>query len=170
MHNIEIFIFAHTTIQTMRKHILLAVIALALTLAACSGKSAQKGQSGKEKSISMVKELDYNIFLKDVWDLRESPNSIVLKSDKPCVIDFYTTWCGPCKKIAPIMDTLSNEYEGKVLFYKVDVDKERELGMAFKIEQIPTIIMIATDGTAVRKVGALNKENYISLISKHLNP
>ena len=62
---------------------------------------------------------------------------------KPCVIDFYAAWCGPCRQLSPIIEELAKEYEGKVVFYKVDVDKEKNLAAAFGIHSIPTLMFCA---------------------------
>ena len=62
--------------------------------------------------------------------------------EKPCVIDFYTTWCGPCKRLAPIMEELSQTYCGIVTFYKVDTEREKELAYVFGISSIPQVMYI----------------------------
>lgn len=64
----------------------------------------------------------------------------------PAVVDFYADWCGPCKRVAPIMEELAKEYKGKVIFYKVNTDKEREVAGAFGIRSIPSILFIPKTG------------------------
>lgn len=71
----------------------------------------------------------------------------------PCVIDFYATWCGPCKRLAPIMEELSETYDGKIKFYKVDVDQERNLAAAFGISSIPQVLYIPSSGKPAMQVG-----------------
>lgn len=75
------------------------------------------------------------------------------KSKTPCVVDFYATWCGPCKRLSPIMDSLSTVYKGKINFYKVDVDKEPYLAQAFGIRSIPQVLYIPTTGKPSIQVG-----------------
>lgn len=90
------------------------------------------------------------------------------KGKKPCVIDFYATWCGPCKKLAPIMDELSNKYKGKVTFYKSDTEKERELSYVFQISSIPQVLYIPVTGQPILLKGLYPKEEIAKIIDEHL--
>jgi len=87
---------------------------------------------------------------------------------KPCVIDFYTTWCGPCKRLAPIMEELSETYKGKVIFYKVDVERERELAQVFQISSIPQVLYIPVKGQRIQLLGLYPKEEIIKIIDNEL--
>lgn len=80
------------------------------------------------------------------------------KGEKPCIIDFYTTWCGPCKRLAPVMEELAKEYAGKIIIYKADTEKERELAAAFGIRSIPTLLFCPMTGSPQVAQGALPKE------------
>ena len=82
----------------------------------------------------------------------------------PCVIDFYATWCGPCKRLAPIMDSLSTVYEGKITFYKVDVDQEKGLAAAFGIRSIPQVLYIPAGDKPSLQVGLYPKEEIVKLL------
>lgn len=88
--------------------------------------------------------------------------------DKPCVIDFYTTWCGPCKRLAPIMDELSQTYCDQVVFYKVDTEQERELAYAFGINSIPQVLYIPMEGLPMMLKGLYPKENIVQIIDEFL--
>lgn len=83
---------------------------------------------------------------------------------KPCVIDFYATWCGPCKRLAPIMDELSTVYKGKINFYKVNVDKEPNLAQAFGIRSIPQVLYIPATGRPAMQVGLYPKEEIVKYL------
>ena len=83
---------------------------------------------------------------------------------QPCVVDFYATWCGPCKRLAPIMDELSETYKGKITFYKVDVDQEKELAAAFGISSIPQVLYIPAGGKPSLQVGLYPKEEIVKLL------
>ncbi|GAP43173.1 thioredoxin [Lentimicrobium saccharophilum] len=75
----------------------------------------------------------------------------------PCIIDFYADWCGPCKMVAPILDELSKEYEGKINIYKVDTEAEQELSQIFGIRSIPSMLFCPADGQPQMAQGALPK-------------
>lgn len=90
------------------------------------------------------------------------------KGDKPCVIDFYTTWCGPCKRLAPIMEELSQLYCEQVTFYKADTEKERELAYIFNISSIPQVLYIPTKGQPMLLKGLYPKEQIVSIIDEFL--
>lgn len=90
------------------------------------------------------------------------------KGTLPCVVDFYADWCGPCKMIAPIMEELAEEYQGKVVFYKVDVDAEGEVASVFGIQSIPSILFVPAQGQPQMSVGAMEKEGYVNAITEVL--
>ncbi len=91
-------------------------------------------------------------------------DSDVLAADVPVLVDFWATWCGPCKMIAPLLDELAEEYDGKVKICKIDVDNNREVAAKFNVRGIPTLI-IFKDGTVdSTKVGALSKNQLVEFI------
>lgn len=90
------------------------------------------------------------------------------KGERPCVIDFYTTWCGPCKRLAPIMEELSQQYCGKVTFYKADTERERELAYVFGISSIPQVLYIPKEGKPMLLKGLYPKEEIVKIIEEFL--
>ena len=88
--------------------------------------------------------------------------------DKPAIIDFYADWCGPCQALAPVLEDLSNEYEGKLDIYKVDTEKEGELSRVFGIRSIPTMLFIPKTGQPMMQPGALPKTTLEEVIQKEL--
>ncbi len=86
--------------------------------------------------------------------------------DKPCVIDFYATWCGPCKMISPYLDEFAEKYKDQLYIYKIDVDKERELASMFGAYSIPLLIFVPQQGDPSAQRGALGKEDLETAIRK----
>ncbi len=78
----------------------------------------------------------------------------------PCIIDFYADWCGPCKMVAPVLEELSKEYDGKVNIYKIDTEAQQELASMFGIRSIPSILFVPTEGQPQMSMGALPKESF----------
>lgn len=105
------------------------------------------------KTITMTK----SDFLTKVMDYEKNPDVWKYLGDKPAIIDFYATWCGPCKSLAPVLEELAGEYEGKIYIYKVDVDKERELAGVFGVQSIPTLLFIPMEGEPTIMQGARPK-------------
>mgnify|MGYP003296134088 CR=1 FL=1 len=147
-----------------------------LLLASCGGskkeskeqKPAETTQETIVKDDSFAKSIDYKYFVKNIWDIEKYPDSFAFQAKLPCIIDFYADWCGPCRKIAPIMEEIAREYDGKIMVYKVNVDKDLKLATAFKIKNIPTVFFLPKEGQPLSQVGGLSKEEYISIINKHL--
>ena len=82
----------------------------------------------------------------------------LLADSKPLVIDFWAEWCGPCRAVAPIVEELAEEYQGKVDIYKVNIDDEEELATVFGIRSVPTMLFIPLNGNPQRTMGAMPKE------------
>jgi thioredoxin len=82
------------------------------------------------------------------------------EGDRPAVIDFYADWCGPCKMVAPILEELSKEYDGKIDIYKVDTEAQQELAGLFGIRSIPSILFIPLDEKPQMAAGALPKDTF----------
>jgi thioredoxin 1 len=93
----------------------------------------------------------------------------VLDSDKVVMVDFWAEWCGPCKVIAPMIDKISKEFEGKAVVGKVDIDNNPETTMKYGIRHIPTIIFIKNGHVVDKKVGAVSKADFVALLNKHIS-
>ncbi len=92
----------------------------------------------------------------------------VLKSKKPVLVYFFAPWCGPCKLAGPVIDELADEYKGKVVIGKVNVDEEKELAQKYNVMGVPTVIMFKDGKEAERKVGFPGKEGYEEMVKKSL--
>ncbi len=86
---------------------------------------------------------------------------VVLKSEIPVMVDLWAVWCGPCKMIHPILEELSEEYEGKALMTKLDVDNNRETAMKYGIRNIPTVLFFKNGEVVDKQVGAVPKKKFV---------
>ncbi|MBQ8957092.1 MAG: thioredoxin family protein [Bacteroidales bacterium] len=143
----------------MKKSIITAFIVLALGITSTA-------QEKKEES--KVIHLTYKEFLKKVWDFEKAPNTFNYKGKLPAVIDFYADWCGPCRRVVPIMEKMAEEYDGKLLVYKINVDQEKELASAFGVSSIPMVLFIPTEGQPMMQVGAMQEAEYRKIIVEQL--
>lgn len=91
------------------------------------------------------------------------------EGELPCIIDFYADWCQPCKMVAPVLEELQKEYEGKINIYKVDTEKEQELAMAFGIQSIPSILFCPKEDKPQMAMGALPKQSFEQAIEEVLS-
>ena len=106
-----------------------------------------------------MEHLTKETFIEKIFDY-EKNNQWSYKGERPAIIDFYADWCGPCKMVAPILEKLSSEYEGKVDIYKVNTEAEQELAAAFRISSIPSILFIPKDEDPQMAMGAMPKEGF----------
>ena len=125
-----------------------------------------KKQTKKEKG--QVIQMDKQMFLNKVFDYTTGATEWSYKGEKPAVIDFYATWCAPCRMIAPTLKELAKEYQDSIYVFKVDVDKEKELAAAMGIQSMPTIVFIPTTGQPQVIVGAADKNTFRRAIKEVL--
>lgn len=116
----------------------------------------------------MVEFLTKESFKEKVFDF-EKNKEWVFEGEKPCLIDFYADWCGPCKMVAPILEELDQEYDGKINVYKIDTEAERELAGMFGIQSIPSLLFVPQDGQPQMAMGALPKDSFEKAIKDVLN-
>jgi thioredoxin 1 len=116
----------------------------------------------------MVEFLTKETFKEKVFNFEENKDW-KYEGEKPCLIDFYADWCGPCKMVAPILEELSDEYNGKLNIYKIDTEQERELAGMFGIQSIPSLLFVPTEGQPQMAMGALPKDSFKKAIKDVLN-
>jgi len=115
----------------------------------------------------MAENLTLDTFKEKVFDY-QNENEWKYKGKVPAIIDFYADWCGPCKIVAPIIEELSKEYEGRLNIWKVDTDVQTEISREFKIQSIPSILFIPLSGEPKMLTGALPKATFHKLIKEEL--
>lgn len=141
-----------------------AVIAM-IGIAACGNAGASNGADKKEKKDDVktqktaVIELNSEGFNTKVYNL--ALQELKYLGDRPAIVDFTASWCGPCQRIAPILEELAKEYEGQIVIYKVDIDKERGITQAFNVSSVPSVLFIPGAGAdPVMTVGARDKSTF----------
>jgi thioredoxin 1 len=115
----------------------------------------------------MTEHLTKETFLNKVFNY-EKNKEWKFEGEKPCVIDFYADWCGPCKMVAPVLEELAKDFEGKLDIYKVNTEEERELAAAFGIRSIPSILFVPSAGQPQMALGALPKETLVKAFKEVL--
>lgn len=142
---------------TLKTAAFAAAVLLGLPVAAQRPENTQKTKNMKaiELTTAEFKTQIFDFSANEEWKYN---------GDLPAVIDFYATWCGPCKMMSPVMETLAGEYEGRVRVYKVDVDKEKRLAALFKIRSIPTFVFIPMNGELQHANGAMGIEEMRTII------
>lgn len=137
--------------------IVLLVLAISGRIVFASGNDTPNISSENEETAVQI--MSKAVFLDKVMDYEKNPSEWVYKGEKPCVIDFYADWCGPCRITSPILEELAKKYEGKITVYKVNVDKEIELSQLFGIKSIPTFLYCPMKGKPAMASGiARDKE------------
>ena len=109
-------------------------------------------------------------FLTKVANFETNPNEWKYLGDKPALIDFFATWCGPCKMVAPILEEIAAEYGNKLVIYKVNTEEEEELASIFGIRSIPSLLFIPMEGQPQMAVGAMAKADLKRAIDDILFP
>jgi thioredoxin 1 len=144
--------------NSLRQNLVLKSLCVALLACVAAGCGPQAGtQTATEIESKNVRALTKDTFQKEV-----------LESAQPVFVDFWATWCGPCRTVAPTVAELADEYEGRVKFGKVDVDKETELATRYDVSGIPAL-MVFQDGKVVEHlVGVRSKDELKSVLEKHL--
>jgi len=161
-------------IKMKKISILLLAILVNFGFTACNTNAAEdKGKNEVKASASTKTEtsgsviyLNEESFRKLVWNYNQNPQEWLYEGNLPAVIDFYADWCGPCKRVAPIMDKLAKDYNGKVKIYKVDTDANRELSSVFGIRSIPSVLFIPQNGKPAMQAGAMQEEQYKQIIEE----
>lgn len=128
-------------------------------------KTDDTAKASAEGNVNYLSTADFRL---KIMDYTVHQTEWVFEGECPAVIDFYTTWCGPCKMMAPIVEETAKAYAGKVDFYKVDIEKEQELAQTFGIQSIPTFLFIPAKGKPTMQMGAMSKETFEKMVDEYL--
>jgi thioredoxin len=154
----------------MRKTKYTFILSAVMVIVSCcrnSGGDNQQNTNNKEKKMQTI-HLTKSEFLVKVADYETSPNEWKYLGDRPAVIDFYASWCGPCKMIAPILEELAAEYGDSIYIYKINTEEEQELAATFGIQSIPTLLFVPMEGAPQMAQGAMPKNALKEAIDKVL--
>lgn len=116
----------------MKKRLFFPLLTLALTITACNPE--EKAQS-----------LTYQGFIENIWNFESSPENYFFEGNTPAVVEFYARWCGPCRKLLPLMEQMAMEYEGRISIYTIDVDEEKRLAKFFQVEGLPVFFVFSKE-------------------------
>ena len=148
---------------------LLLTAGILLLSAVPNWAAGQERKTGKnDEGMGKVQHITKAEFLQKVYNYEANPQTWKYEGEGPAIVDFFATWCGPCKALSPVLDELAAEYGDKLTIYKVDVDQERELAGAFGIRSVPTLLFIPADGEPSMSPGAPSKAQLKQIIDEHL--
>jgi thioredoxin len=153
----------------MKKLTVLVFALFILVFTSCNSVDGNKTETASnEIKVGVVNQINTGLFKTLVYNYQKNPKDWVFEGTQPCIIDFYADWCRPCKMVAPIMEELATQYKGKVTFYKINIDQEKELAQTFNIQSIPALLYIPVKGQPQISVGLSSKDVYIQKIQSLL--
>ena len=116
----------------------------------------------------VVQELNKETFEQKVAVVESFPEGWIFKGDKPCIVDFYTSWCSYCRSLAIILDQLADEYDGVVNVYKVNIEENEIFEKVFHIQMVPQLLFCFSNKTPYMELGTMNKNKIKQIIDSNL--
>lgn len=139
----------------MRMFFVAALSVMVLEMPSACAQNAGKSDKSEKARVTVISEASYAAEIENYAE-----EGWKYLGEMPAVVDFYADWCGPCRKLAPVMESMAAEYAGKVRFYKVNVDNARALSSAYGIRSIPSVLFIPVDGEPVMNVGLMDEKTF----------
>ena len=147
----------------MKKNVVLLSFGFILLLAGCTGSGSGNADGSPGSVVTLTnetfKENVYNYQVNQQWKY---------EGKLPAIVDFYATWCGPCKILSPRLEKLAEKYAGKIVVYKVDVDADQQLAQSMGVSSLPTLLFIPANGQPQQSVGLLPEETLEKMIQEIL--
>ena len=150
----------------MKRKLLLSLLISSLFFVNCRSEKGNKPEANNTGAANVVhlttaefKKMVFNYEVNKVWKYEGS---------QPAIIDFYADWCAPCRQLAPLLEEVAKEYNGKIIVYKVDTEKERELTQNMNISGLPTLLFIPAQGKPQMSMGFIPKESLVKAINEVL--
>ena len=155
--------------EKVKKRLLLLCGLLTMFATGCAANN-QNDKKEKQKKTTTMKTIHLTKadFLKKVVDYESNPKEWKYLGDKPALIDFYASWCGPCKALAPVLEELAAESGDQIYIYKIDTEQEQELAAVFGIRSIPTLLFVPMEGKPQMAQGAMPKAALKEIIDNSL--
>ena len=156
----------------MKKVVLSVFFTLVFVATGCNPAQNNKNLKKLNAEVKTNRKIDMEHLTKETFQEKvfnyEKNKEWKYEGDLPCLIDFYADWCGPCKMVAPILEELATQYDGKIHIYKVDTEDQQELAAAFGIRSIPSLLFCPAEGQPQMAQGALPKATLIKAIDEIL--
>ena len=156
----------------MKKIVLSVFITLVFLTAGCNSAQNNKNLKKLNAEVKTKRKIEMEHLTKETFQEKvfnyEKNKEWKYEGDLPCLIDFYADWCGPFKMVAPILEELATQYDGKIHIYKVDTEDQQELAAAFGIRSIPSLLFCPAEGQPQMAQGALPKATLIKAIDEIL--
>ena len=150
----------------MKRKLLLSLLISSLFFVNCRSEKGNKSEANNPGAVNVVylttaefKKMVFNYEVNKDWKY---------EGTQPAIIDFYADWCAPCRQLAPMLEEVAKEYNGKLIVYKVDTEKERELAQNMNISGLPTLLFIPAQGKPQMSMGLLPKETLVKAINEVL--
>jgi thioredoxin len=150
----------------MRKTLAPIALGLLLTLGNCHAGNSPKASANTSSSVKVI-ELTNAVFKQKVFNY-DINKTWKFEGNLPVIIDFYATWCGPCRQLSPLVEEIAKKYDGKIVVYKVDTDKEQLLAQSMGIQSLPTLLFIPAKGQPRSTVGVIPRETLEKAIAEVL--
>ena len=140
------------------------LILLPVLISLCFCTQAQQPQRAATSSSSNVIMIDKEAFLKNVYNFEKNPSQWVFEGNLPVIVNFYASWCPPCRAMAPVLEELATEYKGRIIIYKVDTEKSRDLASVFGIRSLPTTFFCPMNEQPQAVAGGMQKAQLREII------
>ena len=147
----------------MKKYFIISAFILYLSIAGCNNANTQ-GNGGTKNESSTVVVLTNDSFKKLIFDYDKSQD-FKFAGTKPAIIDFYADWCAPCRQLSPLVESIAEEYKGKIDVYKVDTEKEKLLAQNLGITGLPTLLFIPAEGMPRSSMGLISREDMVKAVN-----
>ena len=144
------------------------VLFASLLVGMANASNGNKNNNNKTENKMTVTELTQEDFVKKVYDFETNPNAWKFEGDKPAVIDFYATWCGPCKMVGPVLEELDAEND-QLTIVKVNVDNELDLASKYGVQSIPNMIFFKEGKAVTQIIGFANKDAILDKINPFMD-